>query len=132
MKVRWPGLILIALLVADILLVKSRTRRKDAPAAFTDAPAIVLVADLREADEKNDRCAEIIRAVRETSKRGVKVAELRPDSNSDLIQRYRVLTVPTVLLLDKSGKEIARFEGEDATTVKAVEQRLAAANGNTR
>jgi hypothetical protein len=33
--------------------------------------------------------------------------------------------VPTVLVLDKTGKEISRFEGEDPTTVKAVQTRLA-------
>ena len=57
------------------------------------------------------------------------VAELPPDSSSNLLRRYRVLTVPTVLLLDKTGKEIGRFEGEDATTVKAVRTRLAALAG---
>ena len=68
--------------------------------------------------------------MREASKRGVHVAELPPDSNSDLLRRYQVLTVPTVLLLDESGKEIGRFEGEDSTTVKAVQTRLSALTGN--
>ena len=52
--------------------------------------------------------------------------EIAPNSNSDLLRRYHVLNVPTVLLLDKTGKEITRFEGEDAATVKAVQNRLAA------
>ncbi len=129
MKVRWPGLILVAILVVGILLLKSRTRQNGPSATANGTPAVLLVADLREANEKDDRCAEIIQAVRETSRRGVHVAELSPDSKSDLLHRYHVLTVPTVLLFDETGKEIGRFEGEDAATLKAIKTRLAALSG---
>lgn len=125
MKARWLGAGLVAILVVCILLLKSRTQHNATSATVTGTPAVVLVADLREANDSEDGCAAIIRAVRQASKRGVKVAELPPDSSSDLLRRYRVLTVPTVLLLDKTGKEIGRFEGEDAMTVKAVQTRLA-------
>jgi len=93
-------------------------------------PAVVLVADLREADDPHDRCADIIRAVREASKRGVHVAELTPDSKSDLLKNHHILTFPTVLLLDASGKEVERFEGEDIATVSAIQTRLAALGGS--
>jgi hypothetical protein len=126
MRVRWLGVGLVAVLVVCTLLLKSRTRHNATSETVNGNPAVVLVADLREADDPHDRCAEIIRAVREASKRGIRVAELPPDSNSDLLRRYHVLTVPTVLLLDASGKEIGRFEGEDSTTVKAVQTRLSA------
>lgn len=125
MKVRWPGLILVAFLVVCILLLKSRTRQSAPSATANGTPAVLLVADLREANDMNDRCAEIIQTVRETSRRGVRVAELSPESKSDLLRRYHVLTVPTVLLLDETGKEIGRFEGEDAATLKAIKTRLA-------
>lgn len=130
MRVRWLGLGLVAVLVVCTLLLKSRMRHNATSAPVSGTPAVLLVADLREADDPNDPCADIIRAVREASRRGIRVAELRPDSNSDLLRRYHVLTVPTVLLLDGSGKEIGRFEGEDSTTVKAVQTRLSALAGN--
>lgn len=129
MKVRWLGVGLVAVLVVCTLLLKSRTQHNATSATVNGTPAVVLVADPREANDTDDGCAAIIRAVRQASKRGVPVAELPPDSSSNLLRRYRVLTVPTVLLLDKTGKEIGRFEGEDATTVKAVQTRLAALSG---
>lgn len=132
MKVRWPGLILVIVLVFGLLLLKHHTRQTIAATKVDGAPSVILVADFREANEEGDRCAEIIRAVRQTSKRGVRVSELSPDSNSDLLSRYHFLTVPTVLLLDNNGKEVGRFEGEDATTVKAIKAKLAALPGTGR
>ena len=129
MRVRWLGVFFVVLLVACTLFLKSRTRHNSSSQTFKGTPAVILVADLREADDPHDPCADIIRAVREVSKRGIRVAELSPDSQSDLLRRYRVLTVPTVLLLDNAGNEIGRFEGEDATTVKAIQTRLSVLAG---
>ncbi len=129
MKVRWLGLGLVAVLVIATLLLKNRTRPDASYSTSKATPAVVLVADLREANDSNDGCAAIIRSVRQASSRGVSVVELPPGSNSDLLGRYRVLTVPTVLLLDRTGKEIGRFEGEDAATVKAIQTRLAGLSG---
>lgn len=131
MKVRWLGVGLVAVLVVCTLLLKSRTRHTVTSPTASGTPAVILVADLREADDPHDPCADIIRAARQAAKRGVNVVELSPDAKSDLLSRYRVLTVPTVLLLDESGKEIGRFEGEDAATVKAVQTRLSALPGST-
>jgi hypothetical protein len=128
MRVRWLGVGQVAVLVVCTLLLKGRARQNAGFLTESGSPAIILVADLREANDLNDRCADIIRAVREASKRGVHVAELQADSHSDLLRRYHVLTVP-VLLLDGSGKEIGRFEGEDSNTVKSVQTRLAALGG---
>lgn len=129
MKVRWPGVALVALLVVGTLLLKNRTRH-DVPAAILKGiPSVILVADPSEANDSDDGCAVMFRAVRQAAKRGVAVAELAPNSNSDLLRKYHVLTVPTVLVLDNAGKEISRFEGEDAATVKAVQTRLAALSG---
>lgn len=126
MKVRWPGVALVALLVIGTVLLKSRIHH-DLPAAKVEViPSVILVADPSEANDSDDGCAVMFRAVRQAAKRGVVIAEVAPNSNSDLLGRYHVLTVPTVLVLDKAGKEIGRFEGEDATTVKAVQARLAA------
>ncbi len=129
MRVRWLGVLFVVLLVACTLFLKSRTRHNSSSQAPKGTPAVILVADLREADDPHDPCADIIRAVREVSKRGIQIAELSPDSQSDLLHRYRVLTVPTVLLLDSAGNEIGRFEGEDAKTVKAIQTRLSVLAG---
>ena len=126
MKVRWPGLALVVVLVIGILFVKNRTHQNAVPATVKRIPSVILIADPNEADGSDDGCAVMFRAVRHAAKRGVAVAEVAPNSNPDLLRRYHVLTVPTVLLLDKTGKEITRFEGEDVTTVKAVQNRLAA------
>ena len=124
MKVRWPGVALVLVLLIGILFLKSRTRQNPAPATMKGIPSVILVADPNEANDSDDGCALMFRAVRQAAKRGVTVAELAPNSNSDLLRRYHVLTVPTVLLLDKTGKEITRFEGEDVATVRAVQNRL--------
>ena len=129
MKVRWLGVGVVAALVISILMVKNWTRHNVFSASVKGGPAVILVADLHEANDPNDGCAKIIRAVRQAAKRGVNVAELLPDSNPGLLRRYRVLTVPTVLILDDKGKEFGRFEGEDATTVQAVQTRLATLPG---
>jgi hypothetical protein len=42
-----------------------------------------------------------------------------------MLHRYRVLIVPTVLILDRSGQVALRFEGEDRQTVVAVRTQLA-------
>jgi hypothetical protein len=129
MKVRWLGVGLVVVLVVCILLLKSR-RHNVASATVSGTPSVILVADFREADEPYDNCATIIHAVREASKRGVRTFELAPDSKSALLRRYRVLTVPTVLVLDPSGNETTRFEGEDATTVRAIQTRLSVLAGS--
>lgn len=61
-----------------------------------------------------------------TQRKGVRVAEFPPDSQSELLRQHHVLTVPTVLVLDVHGRELDRFEGESAVTMKAVQTRLAA------
>lgn len=124
MRIRWLGVGLVLVLLVCVLLLKSRLKPNALPATTNGSPAVLLVADLREANETNDNCALIIRAVREAAKRGVSTVELSSDSRSDLLRRYRILTVPTVLELDKSGKEMGRFEGEDGRTVHALETSL--------
>lgn len=126
MKVRWPGVALVLVLVSGILLLKNRARHDVPPTTQKGIPSVILIADPSEANDSDDGCAVMFRAVRQAAKRGVDVAELAPNSNSDLLRQHRVVTVPTLLVLDNAGKEISRFEGEDAATVKAVQARLAA------
>ncbi len=125
MKVRWFGIGLVAVLVACILFLKSHRLPPAVPTAPNQTPVVILVADFGEANDSNDACADIIRAVREASARGVRVTELPPDSKSELLRQHRVVIVPTVLFLDRSGAEVSRFEGESAATVKAIHTQLA-------
>ena len=74
MKVRWPGVALVALLVIGTLLLKSRMHH-DLPAAEVEAiPSVILVADPSEANDSDDGCSVMFRAVRQAAKRGVAVA----------------------------------------------------------
>jgi hypothetical protein len=123
MKVKWSGILTVALVVVAIIAYKARTR--SARATEENArPSVVLIADLSEADSA-DACAEIIHSVRAAHERGVQVLELSPDSKSEMLRRYHVLTAPTVLVLDDSGAVLKRFEGEDRQTVEAVRTQLA-------
>jgi len=123
MKVKWSGLLAVAIIALAITAYKVHTSH--ATVAGADGlPRIVLVADLSEADSA-DACAEIIHSVRAARDRGLQVQELSPDSKSEILHRYRILTVPTVLILDRSGQVVLRFEGEDRHTVMAVRTQLA-------
>lgn len=123
MKVKWPGIAAVALVVIAITTYKIHTKHETVGGA-KGLPTVLLVADLSEADSA-DACAEIIHSVRTARERVVQVQELSPDSKSEMLHRYRVLTIPTVLILDKSGQVVLRFEGEDRQTVTAVRTQLA-------
>ena len=123
MKVKWSGVLAVALVVAAIVAYKAHTRSTRG-AEENGHPSVVLIADLSEADSA-DACAEIINSVRVAHERGVQVLELSPDSKSEMLRRYQVLTAPTVLILDESGAVLKRFEGEDRQTVAAVRAQLA-------
>ena len=116
----------IAIFVAAGVIIGYKHLR-DTPAQSTldaaIAPRVVLVADLSEAEEKC-ACGEIIRAVRAAQQKGVATREFTADSKSELLKRYQILTAPTVLFLDAKGKEIARYEGEDARTVEETRSQL--------
>lgn len=123
MKVKWPGIVAVALVVIAIIAYKVHTKHAT-DARAQGLPMVLLVADLSEADSA-DACAEIIHSVRAARERGILVQELSPDSKSEMLHRYRVLTVPTVLILDRSGQVVLRFEGENRQTVVAVRTQLA-------
>lgn len=123
MKVKWSGIVAVALVVIAITAYKVHTKRVTVGEA-KGPPRVLLVADLSEADSA-DACAEIIQSVRAARERGVPVQELSPESKSEMLRRYRVLTIPTVLILDRGGQVVLRFEGEDRQTVTAVRTQLA-------
>jgi thioredoxin-like negative regulator of GroEL len=123
MKIKWSGIVAVALIAIGIAAYKVQTKRTTV--VGTDrVPRVLLVADLSEADSA-DACAEIIHSVRAAGERGVQVLELSPDSKSEMLRRYSVLTIPTVLIFDRNGQVVSRFEGENRQTVEAVRTQLA-------
>ena len=119
---KWIGVIAVAVIAGAIVFYKARVHQPEPTPA--DLPRVLLVADLGEADKPGDRCAEIIQAVRQARARGVAVQEYRPDSTSPLLSRYRVLTAPTVIILDARGEVVSRHEGEAPQTVAAIRTAL--------
>lgn len=127
MKTRWGGVALVVAAAVGLVAYKEhRSRVSTAPGTqgqASDKPEIVLVVDPHEADTA-DNCAEIIRLVRAAAKRGVIVRELSPNSESPLLKQYRVLTIPTVLILDRDGNVASRYEGEESSTVLQIQNRM--------
>ena len=120
MRIKWIGLLAVVLIAMSIIVVKERTHHTQTVVVHgSQLPTVLLVADLSEANSE-DNCARIIHDVRAAQARGISVEELNPNSPSNLLQRYKVLVIPTVLVLDKSGKVVSRYEGEDGQTTAAV------------
>lgn len=120
-------LFMAGILLAAAVLIVAKSRLKQAgnsPPQESARPAVILVADLREANEPGDNCAEIIHLVREAQRSGVRVSEIMPHSESPVLRQYRVTVNPTVLILGNDGREIRRFEGEESSTVQAIRARL--------
>lgn len=128
MKTRWVGVTLVVMVAVGIVTYKEhRSRVSTTPGPqgqSSGKPEIVLVVDPREADTA-DNCAEIIRLVRAAAKRGVVVQELSPNSESPLLKQYKVLTIPTVLILDRDGNVASRYEGEESSTLQQIRNGLA-------
>ena len=91
------------------------------PAApSTSRNSVLLFANLSEAGEGEDGCALIIRTIRAARERGISVTEYDSGSSPDVRKQHRVVVEPTVIVLDGSGREVARHEGEDAATISAI------------
>lgn len=86
-------------------------------------PAMILFADLREADSSCG-CGEVIRAAREAAHHGWGLRELEPGSPDPLVARFALKTSPTVILLAPGGQEQARFEGEGPNTLRDLRAHL--------
>ncbi len=123
MKTNWLGLAAVVLAASAIIGYKTLAL-PEAQAANPVQPRVVLLAEPSEADSAGDSCAEIIHLVRSARDRGIAVQELAPGSKSDLLARYHLMVVPTVLILDQNGREVSRHEGEGRDTVKAIRASL--------
>ena len=113
------GLVAVVVAAVAIVALKTRSRANVAPVTgVTSRAAVVLVADLREADS-DCGCGEIIRRVRAAKARGVAVREVAPD-DADAAHGYGVTVAPTVVFLGADGRVVARREGESAETVATI------------
>jgi len=125
MKVKYIGLTAVVLIAAAIIGYKTHLAAAAQSAKHTATPRVLLVANLAEANETGDACAEIIHLVRAARKRGIAVEELDADSKSPLLARYHVLVIPTVLIFDRDGKEVQRLQGEGSDVVQKLRTALA-------
>lgn len=135
------ALAVVVVAVAGLIALKVSSRTRPTPASAAAAapaapavsarpPAVVLVADPREADTECG-CGKIIRRVRAAKAQGVAVEELAPD-DADAGRRYGVTIVPSVLFLGPDGQVVARREGESEAVLAAVSADLAKLEGARR
>lgn len=129
MKIRWVQVACV--LAVAFAIVAYRHATAEPAQLITSKPAVLLVANLKEADKPHDGCARIIAAVRAAHARGVPVDVLMPDSRSPMLSKYRVVSIPTVVFIGKNGHATARFVGEKPQTVQAVTSRLATLNSTS-
>lgn len=130
MKPRWLILAAVLAAVGGVLWLKTMgptpTEAGPTDAAQPITATVLLFADPREAGE-NCGCAEVIRMVRALrGTPGVRVREIDSRSPGDDARRYSVRTSPAVLILDATGNEQSRFEGESPATIAALRAALTA------
>lgn len=116
----------LVVLGSGVVLAAWRHHHRPPPiqqAAVQGQATVLLFADLREADASCG-CGDIIRAVRESRSRGWALQELEPGSQDPRVARFKLVTSPTVVLLDPKGLETARFEGEGDHTLADLKARL--------
>ena len=116
MKTKLIGLLVMLAAVGGVVaykvIAKSDDRAAASPANTTGAPRVLLFADLAEADE-DCGCGKIIRAVRGVAAKGIATRE----NDDELGRKYKVTTNPTVVILDRDGREQGRYEGESKDTI---------------
>lgn len=128
-KTIWLSIVIVVAALATVGCRPAEASREGGPApAASNAPivagsSVVIVANMAEADEECG-CGEIIRAVRATAQKGVATKEIDTRTNKDEAKKYRALVVPTVLVLDPSGAELRRWEGESSDTIEKMKADL--------
>ena len=126
MSGRWIGVAAVVVVAAGIVLLKQRSNTAaahDRGPPTASAPEVLLFADARQA-EASCGCGQIIRLVRAAATHGARVRELDPAGADGEARRHRVRVQPTVLVLDRDGRETGRFEGEARPTIDAIRSAL--------
>ncbi len=126
MRPRWLPVLAVMLAASAIVIYKQSRQdpregssRMTPRSAIASGPSVLLFADPRESDGA-DPCAEIFRLVRGASAQGIRVREFASERSASAARRYHVTVEPTVLVLDASGHEVARYEGESSETIAAI------------
>ena len=86
--------------------------------------SLLLIAEPRQASEL-DGCGVIVGMVRAAAARGVPVREISPDVEPDVISRYHIVVLPSVLVLEKGGAR-RLYEGESPETVESIRAEIGA------
>ncbi len=131
---RWIGLAAITLSALGIVAYKEAARLRAGAPATPRAPevrtsdlseaTVLLFADPREAGTRCV-CGEIFAAVRAAASQGGRVREIDPGRETALATTHRVTVEPTLIVLDTTGHEVARHEGESEEVLAAVRRDLA-------
>jgi sugar/nucleoside kinase (ribokinase family) len=125
MKLKLTGALAVLVLAGGIVAWREahRNRATEPEPSPAGATRVVLFVDLSEVGEE-EGCGAIIRAVRDARKRGVATEEVDTRDPGDRAKRYRLLVAPAVVVLDGSGRELKRLEGESSDTVRAIRAEL--------
>ena len=129
MKKRLLIVTVVLAAVAVVLWLKWENRHELSPAPSVaekvsdeegNGATVLLFADPREAEESCG-CGEIIQMVRDLrGVSGVHFREIDTRSPSPDARQYGVRTSPVVIILDASGRERERFEGESSPTITSL------------
>lgn len=135
MKGKYVGLFLVVATAAALIAFKlgANSAASVRPATSTSPngkASVLLVAYAIEAGSA-DACGTIFEVVRAAGAKGVSVREMEPNGDAATLQRYHVRVVPTVLVLDATGRETARFEGESQATVAAITSQMQLLTGGS-
>jgi hypothetical protein len=134
-KGKYVGLFLVVATAAALIAFKlgagSVTPIGSGPSPSPSGKASVLLVAYASEAGSADACGTIFEAVRAAGAKGVSVREIEPNGDAATLQRYHVMVVPTVLVLDATGRETARFEGESQATVAAITSQMQLLTGGS-
>lgn len=105
---------ILAIIILPLLAFWGLTWNKDATAlADTNLPQIIKFSSSMclECKEVEKIFNEIMPKYKDKVSYTAIVVDSRKDMNNKLIKKYNITLVPTVVMLDSSGKECKRFEG---------------------
>lgn len=123
-KLKLTGSIVVLLLAGSVVAWREARRDVSPTPKPTRTPQVVMFVDLGETEEAGG-CGTIIRDVREAARRGIATEEIDARESGPQAEHYKLLVAPAVLILDASGHEARRFEGEAPKTVTAIRDELA-------
>lgn len=127
MSRRWIGVVAVAVIAAGIVALKQRSpgaaSAGGGPTVPAAAPTVLLFADPGEAGASCG-CGQIIRLVRGAAGPGLRVREVDPGRDAGEAQRHHVRVQPTVVILDRGGRETERFEGEAQGALEGIRAAL--------